>query len=113
VGEKAVIVHKYLLELGQSVEGPVNLSRGPKEKLLGNVTLRIRRDASVCKFLAESAYSTHLGARSLITAVNMVKSRLVDEYLKINEGFSETPQKTDCFVDVERDELVVRMTALK
>lgn len=113
MGEQAVIVHKYLMELSESVEGPVNLSRGPKEKLLGNVKLRIRRDASVCQILAQSGYSTHLGARSLITAVDTVKSRLVDEYLEINEGFSENPRKTDCFVDVRSGEIVVRMTTPK
>ncbi|KAF2669830.1 P-loop containing nucleoside triphosphate hydrolase protein [Microthyrium microscopicum] len=113
VGEQAVIVHKYLLELGESVEGPVNLSTGPKEKLLGNVRLRIRRDGSVCRILAESGYNIHLGARSLITAVDTVKSRLVDEYLEINEGFSEHPEKTECFVDVQADEIVVTMSASK
>jgi len=77
------------------------------------VKLRIRRDASVCQLLAQSGYNARLGARSLITAVDTVKSRVVDEYLEINEGFSEDPQKTDCLVDVRSGEIVVKMTAPK
>jgi ATP-dependent Clp protease ATP-binding subunit ClpA len=101
------------MDLGESVEGAVNLSRGPKEKLLGNVQLKIHKDASVCQILAQSGYNTHLGARSLISAVDTVKSRLVDEYLEINDGFSEDPQKTECLVDVRGGEIVVKMTAPK
>lgn len=101
------------MELGESVEGPVNLSRGPKEKLLGNVKLKIHKDASVCQILAQSGYNNRLGARSLILAVDTIKSRLIDEYLEINGGFSKNPQMTECSVDVRGGEVVVKMTVPK
>jgi len=108
-----VVVHKYLLELGYTVEGPVDLSDGPREKLLGNVRVRIRRDASVCRILAQAEYHSDLGARSLINAVDSIKNMLVVAYLEIDEQIVETTQKSTFLVDVQGGEIVVRMIGQK
>jgi len=102
-------VHKYLLELGQKVRAAINLSAGPNEQLLGNVRLRIRRDASVCRILAEAEYHSDLGARSLITAVNSIEDMLVELYLDVNEEIVETDGVADFVVDVNGGEVVANM----
>ncbi|KAK5463038.1 hypothetical protein LTS15_002750 [Exophiala xenobiotica] len=113
LGEQAVVVHKYLLELGYAVEGPVNLSFGPQEKLLGDVRVRIRRDASVCRILAKAEYHEDLGARSLINAVDTIKGLLVEAYLGIDEQIVESADKSVFLVDVQGNEIVVKLMGHK
>ena len=108
-----MIVHKALLELGRKVRQPVNLSEGPEEKLLGNVRLRIRRDASVCRALAESEYHSDLGARSLIAAAEKIKRLLVEEYLKVDEEITERDGMSEFIIDVNGGEVVVNMVPPK
>jgi hypothetical protein len=98
-----------LLELGTTVEGAVDLSFGPKERLLGNVRLRIRRDASVCQLLAQSEYHSDLGARSLINGVDSIKNLLVQAYLDVDEEIMESPHKATCFIDTSDGEIVVKI----
>ena len=92
---------------------PVNLSEGPEEKLLGNVRLRIRRDASVCRALAESEYHSDLGARSLIAAAEKIKRLLVEEYLKVDEEITERDGMSEFIIDVNGGEVVVNMVPPK
>jgi hypothetical protein len=106
-------VHKYLLELAQKVSIPVNLSEGPKEQLVGNVQMRIRKDASVCRLLAEQEYHADLGARSLITGVNGIEDRLVESYLDVDEEIEENDRVMDFVVDVIGGEIVTNMTLPK
>ncbi|KAH8669778.1 P-loop containing nucleoside triphosphate hydrolase protein [Tricladium varicosporioides] len=108
-GEQAVVVHKYLLELGQKVRSPVNLSPGPDEHLLGNVKLRIRRDASVCRVLAEEEYHQELGARSLITAVKTIEDMLVEVYLDMEQEIQEGEGMVEFVVDVNGGEIVANI----
>ena len=113
MGEQAVVVHKYLLELGYAVEGPVNLSFGPQEKLLGDVRVRIRRDASVCRILAKAEYHEDLGARSLINAVDTIKGLLVEAYLEVDEQIVESADKSVFLVDVQGNEIVAKLMGHK
>jgi ATP-dependent Clp protease ATP-binding subunit ClpA len=71
------------------------------------VRLHIRRDAAVCRNLAEGGYSSSLGARSLITAVKQVEDLLVDAYLGDEDEISERNEMQDCFVDVKNGEIVM------
>ncbi|KKY14723.1 hypothetical protein UCRPC4_g06649 [Phaeomoniella chlamydospora] len=106
--EQAVVVHKYLLELGQKVRTSINLSTGPHEQLLGNVRLRVRRDASVCRVIAEQEYHQDLGARSLLTAVKtLVEDELVEAYLEVDRNIVETEEMMDFVVDVDGGEVIV------
>lgn len=92
----------------RKVQRPVNLTKGPDEQLLGNIRLRIsRRDASVCKLLAESEYHADLGARSLIAAAGKVKKLLVEEYLSIDEEITEGGSMSEFIIDANGDEVVV------
>lgn len=109
LGEQAVIVHKFLLELGQKVRGPVNLAPGLKEQLLGNIRLKIRKDASVCRILAEEEYHSDLGARSLIIGARKVEDILVEAYLEVNEDICESEKTVDFMVDVNGSEVIAKM----
>ena len=92
---------------------PVNLSEGPDEKLLGNVRLRIRRDASVCRALAESEYHSDLGARSLNAAAEKIKRLLVEEYLKVDDEITESGGMSEFIIDVSGGEVIVNMMSSK
>lgn len=104
-----MIVHKHLLELGRSVRKPVKLTDDENEQLIGDVKMRIRRDASVCKLLAQNEYHTDLGARSLITAVDTIKTLMVDAYLSVDEEIVEDGGMAECIIDVNGGEAVVNI----
>ena len=108
-----MVVHKYLLELEQKVRQPINLAPGPNEQLLGNVRMRIRRDASVCRILAEAEYHSDLGARSLITGAKMVEDMLVEAYLDVDEKIRESDTVVEFLVDVNGTDVVANMVPPK
>ena len=78
---------------------------------MGNIRLRIRRDASVCRALAESEYHSNLGARSLIAAGEKIKRLLVEAYLDIDEEITEGEGVAEFVIDVVGGEVGVSMVA--
>ncbi|KAI0425685.1 P-loop containing nucleoside triphosphate hydrolase protein [Xylaria sp. FL1042] len=106
-GEQAVVAHKFLQELCRKVKAPVVLPKNGREQLLGNIRLRVRKDASVCRNLAAAEYNPDLGARSLATAVKAVEDRLVEAYLDEEEEITEGKGMQDFCVDVRGNEVVV------
>jgi len=73
------------------------------------VKLRIRRDASVCGILAQNEYHIDLGARSLISAVDTIKTLLVETYLGVDEEIAEGGGVAECIIDVNGGEVVVNI----
>jgi hypothetical protein len=109
-GEQQVVGHKYILELADRVKRAVTLTDREDEQLLGNVYLKVTRDASVCKVIAEEGYDEDLGARSLITAVrHSIEEVLVEAYLDLDEEISETQQMMDYVITAMRGEISVRL----
>jgi len=95
------VAHKYVLELAERVRRAVNLSAGPDEQLLGNVHLRVRKDASVCSTLAREGYEEDLGARSLINAVrHVVEETVVEAYLDVDEEIFEGQEIMEFVVNI-------------
>lgn len=101
-----IFVDKYILELAQQVTRPITLSETPElDRMLGNVRLKIRRDATICKLLAQD-YHVDLGARILRTAVKgTVEELLVEEYLGVGEEIRETEEFLEFWVDEEGGEV--------
>lgn len=100
-----------MLELAHKVRKKINLSFGPEEQLLGNVYLRVRRDGTVCKLIADEGYDEDLGARSLISTVkSVVEDAVVEAYLEVDEEITEDQKMTEFVVDItSRMEVVVNM----
>lgn len=82
-GEQAVVAHKYLTEFGQEIAKPVSLSDDEKkDRLVGDIDLRVPKDYSLCRAIAGGYYDQQLGARSVIEGVDrMVKSEVLDHYI--------------------------------
>jgi hypothetical protein len=105
-GEAAVVAHKFLMQLGNQVSRPINLTPGPNEQLVGNIHMRIRRDATVCGTLATEHYCRDLGARSLMEAATVVERALIDAYLDGDTDISEDDVMREFIVDVQGGEIV-------
>lgn len=81
--EQAVGAHKYVLQLVKNLKKPVNLAVGEAERMLGDVRLHVKRDASVCTTIAEDGYDRDLGIRSLKNAVKTdVEKEVIKKYME-------------------------------
>ncbi|KAM0417257.1 hypothetical protein ACHAPT_012768 [Fusarium lateritium] len=107
-GEQAVITHKILLGLAEDLRRPINISEGSSEQRVGDIRLKIRREATVCRLLAEEHYHKNLGARSLKTGARKVKDIVVKAYLDEEEEIQENGGLQDFIIDVQGDEIVGR-----
>ena len=92
---------------GQMMCEPVNLADGPEERLVGNIHLKIRRDATVCRTLATSGYHLDLGARSLRTAVESLKKQIYMTYFEVDEELRADGEVSEFLIDVDGDEVIV------
>jgi ATP-dependent Clp protease ATP-binding subunit ClpA len=107
LGEQAVVAHKFLRELSRKVQESVNLSEGRDERLVGNVTMHVKHDASVCTTLAEAEYSRDLGARSLNGAVKEVEDKLLEVYFEQSDEIIEGGKILEVVVDAHAGEVLV------
>ncbi|KAI1501795.1 P-loop containing nucleoside triphosphate hydrolase protein [Biscogniauxia marginata] len=106
--ESAVIVHKALMELETEVSGRVRLALNREEDVyVGNISICIRNDATVCSTIAQDEYDKKTGARSIARAVERnVQDPLISQYLKDGDKFDESQPTTHFIVDVNVDEEV-------
>lgn len=64
----------------------------------------------MCRTIAEQEYHPDLGARSLLTAVkSLVEDLLVESYLEVEKGISETEKMMEFVVDVNGEQVLVDM----
>lgn len=85
---------------------PVNLANG---QLIGNLKIRLKKDASLCRSLAEEHYHVDMGARSLENGVAEVMEQIQDAYLDVLEEIEERDDTVDVIVQVINGELKVNV----
>lgn len=109
LGEQAVGAHKYLLDFVERARKRVVIqpASGERMQLLGNVRLRIPRDASLCAHLVQSHYHKELGIRSLKNGVGLVENEVVKAYLDADKNIEETSDVTEYTVDLVENEVTV------
>ncbi|KAI2470818.1 P-loop containing nucleoside triphosphate hydrolase protein [Annulohypoxylon bovei var. microspora] len=106
--EASVIVHKALMDLETEVTRRVRLSLSKEGDIyVGNISIRIKKDASVCSTIAEDGYDKKTGARSIFQAVErMVQDPLISQYLKDGDKFDADQPTTFFDIDVNMDDEV-------
>ncbi|KAI1491148.1 P-loop containing nucleoside triphosphate hydrolase protein [Biscogniauxia mediterranea] len=110
--EAAVIVHKVLMDLETEVSRRVHLALNKEEEVyVGNISIRIKNDATVCSSIASEEYDKQTGARSIAQAVErLVADPLISQYLKNGDAFDEDQPITRFVIDVDVDgEVEVRL----
>ncbi|KAI5925114.1 P-loop containing nucleoside triphosphate hydrolase protein [Camillea tinctor] len=110
--ESAVIVHKALMDLETELARRVHLALNKDQDVyVGNISMRIKNDASVCSTIANEEYDKQTGARSIFLAVErLVADPLVGQYLKDGDMFDEGQETTHFVIDRNVDgEVEVRL----
>ena len=99
---------KYLLDFVERARRRVVIQPafGERMQLLGNVRLRIPKDASPGTHLVESHYNKDLGIRSLKNVVELWRMKWSRAYLGVDERMEETNEVTEFTVDLDRNEVV-------
>ena len=108
-GEQAVGGHKYLLDFVERARKPVVIqpASGERMQLLGNIRLRVPRDASLCAHLVESHYDKDLGIRSLKNGIGLVENEVIKTYLNVDERIEETNDVTEYTINLDSNEVTV------
>ena len=103
--EAAVIAHRKLADLEAEVIRHVRLALNVEEDVyVGNISLEIRKDATVCSLIAYEEYDKKTGARSIAQVVERaVEDPLVSQYLENGEQFDENQPIAHFIVDVNVD----------
>ncbi|KAI0179498.1 P-loop containing nucleoside triphosphate hydrolase protein [Hypoxylon sp. FL1284] len=110
--ESPLIVHKALMDLEADIMKRVRLALNKEEDVyVGNITVRIKKDAAVCTTIAVDEYDKKTGARSLAQAVDrVVEDPLVSQYLQDGDELDENQPNIHFDVDVNVDgEVEVRL----
>ena len=104
--ERAVIAHKYLLNLVTSMKQPKAIQQS---QLIGVINLRFRQETALCRNLASKDYHADTGARSLEAAVKRrVRNAVVRKYLESSQVTHEENTVEDYVVDIgSQGEIVV------
>ncbi|KAI1387329.1 P-loop containing nucleoside triphosphate hydrolase protein [Hypoxylon trugodes] len=103
--EAAVIVHKGLMDMEAEVDRKVRLTLNKEEDIyVGNINIRVNKDATVCSTIAQEEYDRKTGARSINQGLErVVEDPLIDKYLKIDEELDENQPVARFVVDVNVD----------
>ncbi|RYP42249.1 hypothetical protein DL767_000413 [Monosporascus sp. MG133] len=109
--ESAVIVHGALMDLETAISRRVRLALNREEDVyVGNISIRIKNDATVCSIIARDEYDKETGARSIAQAVErIVQDPLINQYLENGDMFDENQPIADFIVDVNVDKEVESM----
>lgn len=115
-GERAIVAHKYLTEVGKSKIKPVCLTHEvAKQRFVGKVELQVSslRDYAVCRVMAKS-YNRFIGARSVKSGVRRLVEKPVSD-LYYDEAHAEVTEDQDVVayrvdVDVEDKIKVLRLS---
>ncbi|KAI1739481.1 P-loop containing nucleoside triphosphate hydrolase protein [Xylaria scruposa] len=89
--EQAVISHKGLMSLEETLRRPVVISpSGESDNLVGNIRLDIVDDCALCSAIAQESYTPQLGARCILNAVtSTISTPLVSQYLEVDEDLCD------------------------
>ncbi|KAI1454235.1 P-loop containing nucleoside triphosphate hydrolase protein [Annulohypoxylon moriforme] len=112
--ESTIIAHKALMDFEAEVMRRVHLSTNKEEDIyVGNIGIRIRKDATVCSKLADDGYDRKTGARSIKQTVErIVEDTLISQYLENGDEFNENQATTYFDIDVNIDgEVEVRLAS--
>lgn len=106
--ESAVIVHKVLMDLETTVHKLVRLTLNKEDDVyVGNTSIRIQDDATVCSLIAQYEYDKKTGARSIAQAVERtIQDPLISQYLQIPENLDEHQASADFTIYVNIDKVV-------
>lgn len=110
--ESAVIVHRALMDLETAVSKRVRLALDTEEDVyVGNISICVKNDATVCSALAHDEYDKKTGARSIAQAVErIVQDPLIGQYLQNGDTFDENQPIAYFIVDINVDkEVEVRL----
>ncbi|OTB16989.1 hypothetical protein K445DRAFT_57856 [Daldinia sp. EC12] len=103
--EAPLIAHLQLMNLEAEVLRQVRLALNKEEDVyVGNISIRIKNDATVCTTLTREGYDKKTGARSINHVVErVVEDPLVSKYLKNGDEFDENQPTTSFIIDVDVD----------
>lgn len=100
-----MVAHKSIIDLADDLRKPINLTNEPKQRLVGNICLSLRDDASICSKLAREHYDQRLGARSLKVGVASIEEAVLEAYLEEEKEIEEDADLVDFAIDLHNDEI--------